>query len=102
MAYKCSLFSENIEHYRSDVVFRTNAKVKMELEFTNKERVSKSPYYLINWLNAKSSLTPTKRGGVGVSHAEAGGRGHRKCSFNNTALFPAFKRGWGAKCFTLS
>ena len=47
MAYKCSLKGSNIDSYRPDVVLRTRGKVKLKLEFTIKQRVLKSPYYLL-------------------------------------------------------
>ena len=47
MAYKCSLKGSNIDSYRPDVVLRTRAKVKLKLEFIIKQRVLKSPYYLL-------------------------------------------------------
>ena len=50
MMYKLSRIESNIDHFRPDRVLRTAPKVKMKIEFTDKERVCKSPFYLCNRL----------------------------------------------------
>ena len=46
MMYKLSLKEENVNTYRPEVVLRTAPKVKMKVDFTDRERVRRSPYYL--------------------------------------------------------
>ena len=36
---------ENVDTHRPDRILRTAPKVKMKIEFTDKERVRRSPYY---------------------------------------------------------
>ena len=48
MMYKLSLKDENLDKYRPDRILRTHPKVKMKVDFTDKERVRRSPYYLGN------------------------------------------------------
>ena len=50
MMYKLSLIDSNIDHYRPSRVLRTCPKVKMKIDFTDKERVRRSPYHLCNQL----------------------------------------------------
>ena len=50
MMYKLSLSEENVNRYRPEVVLRTAPKVKMKIDFTDKERVRRSPYYVCNQL----------------------------------------------------
>ena len=50
MMYKLSLKDENLDKYRPDRILRTHPKVKMKVDFTDKERVRRSPYYLGNQL----------------------------------------------------
>ena len=48
--YKLSKDVDNVNTYRPDRILRTAPKVKMKIDFTNKERVRNSPYYLCNRL----------------------------------------------------
>ena len=48
--YKMSLMEDNVNRCRPEVVLRTAPKVKMKIDFTDKERVRRSPYYLGNQL----------------------------------------------------
>ena len=48
--YKLSRDVENVNMYRPERVLRTAPKVKMKIDFTDKERVRRSPYYIGNWL----------------------------------------------------
>ena len=50
LMYKLSCDNENVNKYRPERVLRTAPKVKMKMDFTNKERVRRSPYYLANQL----------------------------------------------------
>ena len=50
MMYKLSLDAENVNMYRPERVLRTAPKVKMKIEFTDKERVRRSPYHICNQL----------------------------------------------------
>ena len=64
MMYKLSLNYVNVDKYRPDRILRTCPKVKMKVEYTDKERVRKSPYYLCNqlWdkLEADVQLSPNR------------------------------------------
>ena len=46
MVYKLSQEEENVNMYRPEIVLRTGPKVKMKVEFTNKQRVQSSPYHM--------------------------------------------------------
>ena len=50
LIYKLSRDVENVNTYRPERVLRTAPKVKMKTEFTDKERVRRSPYYICNRL----------------------------------------------------
>ena len=50
MMYKLSRLDCNIACYRPNRVLRTDPKVKMKIDFTDKERVHMSPFYLCNCL----------------------------------------------------
>ena len=39
--------------YRPEIVLRTAPKVKMKVDFTDKERVRRSPYYICNEMRDK-------------------------------------------------
>ena len=41
---------ENVNTYRPERILRTAPKVKMKIEFTDKERVRRSLYYMCNQL----------------------------------------------------
>ena len=58
MMYKLSLCDENVNRYRPEVVLRTAPKVKMKVDFTDKDRVRRSPYYECNrlWDKLDSSV----------------------------------------------
>ena len=58
MMYKLSLNEVNVNRYRPEVVLRTAPKVKMKVDFTDKERVRRSPYYVCNqlWDKLESSV----------------------------------------------
>ena len=45
MAYKLSQEEDNTNRYRPEIMLRTGPKVKMKVEFTDKQRVQRSPYY---------------------------------------------------------
>ena len=60
--YKLSLKKENVNTYRPDIVLRTAPKVKMKVDFTDKERVRCSPYYLcVNLWDKLNSTIQTSR-----------------------------------------
>ena len=46
MVYKLSQEEENVNMYRPEIVLRTGPKVKMKVEFTDKQRVQSSPYHM--------------------------------------------------------
>ena len=48
--YKLSQDIKNVNSYRPEMILRTAPKVKMKIEFTDKERVRRSPYYICNSL----------------------------------------------------
>ena len=50
LMYKLSQDIENVNSYRPEMILRTAPKVKMKIEFTDKERVRRSPYYIFNSL----------------------------------------------------
>ena len=50
MMYKLSRIKENVNTYRPERQLRTGPKVKMKIDFTDKERVLRSPYYKCNML----------------------------------------------------
>ena len=50
MMYKLSREKENVNTYRPEMLLRTAPKVKMKIEFTDKEKVRRSPYYMCNQL----------------------------------------------------
>ena len=50
LMYKLSRDEENVDRYRPERVLRTAPKVKMKMEFTDQERVLRSPYYACNRL----------------------------------------------------
>ena len=56
--YKLSREAENVNTYRPEVMLRTGPKVKMKIDFTDKDRVCRSPYYLCNkmWNKLNSSV----------------------------------------------
>ena len=58
MMYKLSHIEGNVNRYRPEVVLRTAPKVKIKVDFTDKERVRRSPYYLCNqlWEKLESSV----------------------------------------------
>ena len=43
---KLSCDENNINRYRPEMMLRTGPKVKMKVPFMDKERVSRSPYYI--------------------------------------------------------
>ena len=47
LVFKYSKKEENVEMYRPDMVLQGRHKVKMKILYTNKDRVIKSPYYLV-------------------------------------------------------
>ena len=51
-----------MNRYRPEVVLRTAPKVKMKVDFTDKEKVCRSPYYLCNqvWDKLDSSVQCSK------------------------------------------
>ena len=48
--YKLSREKENVNTYRPEMLLRTAPKVKSKIEFTDKEKVRRSPYYMCNQL----------------------------------------------------
>ena len=62
LMYKLSLKFENVNMYRPERVLRTAPKVKMKIEFTDKERVRRSPYYTCNqlWDKLDSEIQASK------------------------------------------
>ena len=58
LMYKLSKDAENVNTYRPEMMLRTAPKVKMKIQFTDKERVRRSPYYLCNqlWDNIDSQV----------------------------------------------
>ena len=58
LIYKLSQDEENVNKFRPERVLRTAPKVIMKIEFTDKERVRRSPYYLCNhlWDRLDSSI----------------------------------------------
>ena len=56
--YKLSKDAENVNTYRPEMMLRTAPKVKMKIQFTDKERVRRSPYYLCHqlWDNIDSQV----------------------------------------------
>ena len=50
LMYKLSKIEENVNIYRPEMLLRTGPKVKMKLDFTDRERVLRSPYYVCNRL----------------------------------------------------
>ena len=58
MIYKLSMKEEHFNTYRPEVVLRTAPKVKMKVDFTDKDRVRRSPYYRCNilWDNLNSKM----------------------------------------------
>ena len=62
MMYKLSQNFENVNNYRPEMLLRTAPKVKMKIEFTDKERVRRSPYHLCSqlWDKIDSSTQASK------------------------------------------
>ena len=60
--YKLSREMENVNTYRPEVMLRTGPKVKMKIAFTDKDRVSRSPYYLCDnlWNKLDSNVQRAK------------------------------------------
>ena len=58
LMYKLSQDPENVNRYRPEMLLRTAPKVKMKFDFTDKERVRRSPYYLCNqyWEKIDSAI----------------------------------------------
>ena len=58
LMYKLSQDPENVNRYRPEMLLRTAPKVKMKIDFTDKERVRRSPYYLCNqyWEKIDSAI----------------------------------------------
>ena len=54
---KLSRDIDNVNLYRPERILRTAPKVKMKLEFIDKERVKRSPYYVGNQLWDKLDIT---------------------------------------------
>ena len=50
LMYKLSKMDENVNRYRPEMLLRTGPKVKMKVDFTDRERVLRSPYYTCNRL----------------------------------------------------
>ena len=50
LMFKLSKDVENVNTYRPERILRTAPKVKMKIEFTDKERVRRSLYYMCNQL----------------------------------------------------
>ena len=48
--YKLSKDAENVNLYHPEITLRTGPKVKTKIAFTDKERVSLSPFDAILWL----------------------------------------------------
>ena len=44
LMYKLSTKEENVNRYRPEMLLRTGLKVKMKVDFTDRERVLRSPY----------------------------------------------------------
>ena len=62
LMYKLSLKFENVNMYKPERVLRTAPKVKMKIDFTDKERVRRSPYYIGNqlWDKLDSEIQSSK------------------------------------------
>ena len=61
--YKLSRDMENMNSYRPEMLLRTAPKVKMKIDFIDKERVRLSPYYMSNqliWDKIDSSIQTSK------------------------------------------
>ena len=58
LVYKLSRDPENVNSYRPEMLLRTAPKVKMKIDFTDKETVRRSPFYLCNrlWDKIDSSI----------------------------------------------
>ena len=50
LLYKLSKVKENVNRDRPEMLLRTGPKVKMKIDFTDRERVLRSPYYACNRL----------------------------------------------------
>ena len=50
LMYKLSEVEDNVNRYRPEILLRTGPKVKMKVDFTDRERVLRSPYYVSNRL----------------------------------------------------
>ena len=57
LMYKPSKIEKNVNTYRPEMLLRTGPKVKMKLDFTDRERVLRSPYYVCNRLWDKLDYT---------------------------------------------
>ena len=57
LMYKLSRDIDNVNLYRPERILRTAPKVKIKLEFTDKERVKRSPYYVGNQLWDQLDIT---------------------------------------------
>ena len=55
--FKFSQEDENVNRCRLERVLRTAPKVKMKIDFTDKEKVRRSPYYVCNKLWDKLDST---------------------------------------------
>ena len=62
LMYKLSQDVSNVNSSRPERILRTAPKVKMKIDFTDKERVMRSPYYVGNRLWDKlDSTTQTSK-----------------------------------------
>ena len=69
LMYKLSQDNENVNRYRPEMIQCTAPKVKMKIEFTDKEWVRRSPYYIGNQLWDKlDSLVQTAKTILGFSN----------------------------------
>ena len=50
LSYKLCRVEEKVNRYRPEMLLRTGPKVKMILDFTDRERILRSPYYACNIL----------------------------------------------------
>ena len=50
LLYIFSKVEEKVNRYRPEMLLRTGPKVKMKLDFTDRDRVFRSPYYACNRL----------------------------------------------------
>ena len=58
LMYKLSKVGENVNTYRPGMILHTGPNVKMKVDFTDRERVVRSPYYVCSriWDNLDSDI----------------------------------------------